>query len=455
MKPNRAEAYRLLHEGSIALAHVEANGMRIDTAKLEAMIKSATKTVERKRAQLKEDDVYKLWKRKYKHKTKLGNKQQLADILFNEMGFKSHVKTEKGENPSGNEENLRQVDHPFVKLYIDTDKIRNIRDTFLKGIQRETYNGFLHPLFDLNHARTYRSSSSKINFQQIPTRTEMGRKVRKVFVPRDNDHVLVEVDYGSLEVRIAACYNKDPVLIDYIQHGDMHKDLAAKCYKVNPDQVNKDMRYMGKNGFVFPEFYGSFYKQCAPALWAAIDQYQFEVNGIPIREHLKKKGIKKLGECDFNEQPKRGTFEAHIKSVEDEFWSTFSVFDKWRHEWVKKYIKRGWFEMLSGFVCQGAYGRNKIFNYSIQGAAFHCLLWSLIELVKEMTKRKMKSKIIGQIHDSIVADVLKRELDDYLALIKRIMTEDIRKAWDWIIIPLIIEAEVAKDSWYNKEKIEI
>ena len=95
-------------------------------------------------------------------------------------------------------------------------------------------------------------------------------------------------------------------------------------------------------------------------------------------------------------------------------------------------------------------------NYPIQGSAFHCLLWSLIQLQKEIKKRKMKTLIIGQIHDSILADVPTKELRTYCELAKEIMTERLLKHWKWIIVPMEVDCEVAPagKSWFEKKGIE-
>ena len=88
--------------------------------------------------------------------------------------------------------------------------------------------------------------------------------------------------------------------------------------------------------------------------------------------------------------------------------------------------------------------RNEVINYPIQGSAFHCLLWSLTQLVlKHLKKHKMKSIIIGQIHDSIIADVPEEETDDYIALANRVMVDSVRRKWDWIITPLETEAAIS------------
>ena len=224
--------------------------------------------------------------------------------------------------------------------------------------------------------------------------------------------------------------------------------------------VSKQMRYCGKNMFVFPSFYGSFYKQCAPNLWKAIKEHKLKLNGgIPLKKHLKKEGYSELGDCDFdNDDEQPGTFVDHIKQVEKSFWKDrFQVYADWKRKWFSDYEATGSISTLTGFQISGNYKRNDIINYPIQGSAFHCLLWSLIELNKQLKKRKMKSKIVGQIHDSIVADVHKKEVDEYLQLAKEIMTKRIRKAWKWIIVPLDVEAEVTPlgGNWFDKKEVPL
>jgi DNA polymerase I-like protein with 3'-5' exonuclease and polymerase domains len=174
---------------------------------------------------------------------------------------------------------------------------------------------------------------------------------------------------------------------------------------------------------------------------------------------LEKQGIKELGECNPRRRPRPGTFEFRVKEVEELFWKKrFTVYDQWKKDWFAAFQKNGGFKTLTGFWIgaiggkQGLLKRNDVSNWPIQGAAFHCLLWTLIQLTKEIRKRKMKTKVVGQIHDSVIADVPEREIQDYLEMAKRIMTVDLPKAWTWINVPLDTEAEVCPlgGSWHTK-----
>ena len=142
-----------------------------------------------------------------------------------------------------------------------------------------------------------------------------------------------------------------------------------------------------------------------------------------------------------------------MEGVEQRFQDRFPQWRDRKEDWWKRYLKTGRFRLLTGFEIEGVYSRNNLYNYPIQGPAFHILLWSLIRLVK--WTRKRKTKIVGQIHDSIVADVHLDELDEYLEEAKRVMTVDVRNHWKWIVTPLEIEAEVAEDNWFNKRSVQI
>lgn len=460
MKPAQEDAYKLFHRGAIELAHVEANGMRVDVDRLERNIEKTSTRIDELTGRLKQDDVWTLWKRRFQQRASLGSPVQLAKVIYDEMGYKPKGSTKLGKRAKTDVDTLSKIDLPFVEDYLKLKKLQKLHGTYLKGVQREVHDGFLHPVFNLHFVKTYRSSSDSPNFQNFPIRDlEIGKLIRACIVPRE-DHSLVEIDYGAIEVRVAACYTHDKRLIEYCKDPttDMHRDMAVKCYKLRPSQVSKDTRYCTKSEFVFPEFYGSYYVRCAQNMWEAIDEQRLTlIDTIPIglKEHLATKGIKKLGKCNPKYASIKGTFEHHIKQVEKQFWEDFSGYARWKDQWVADYQKNGGFDLLTGFRVDGVYSRNQILNGAIQGVAFHLLLWSLITLNRWLRKNKMKTKIVGQIHDSIMADVHKDEMQDYLQMAKRIMTIGVRKYWPWIIVPLVIEAEASSISWFDKKEIEI
>lgn len=442
-EPTTRDAYKLLHDGALALARVEQAGMRIDVDGLDGAIQRASAQIKSLTQDLKGSDEWRLWRRRFGERASIGSREQLGKILFQELGNKVGAITRTGKVQM-DEAQLEQVGTPFTRKYLKLEKLNKMRSTYLTGIRREVQGEYLHPSFNLHLVTTYRSSSDSPNFQNIPIRDpKMGKPIRSCFIPRDG-HVLVEIDYGALEFRIAACHWKDEAMIAYAcdPNLDVHRDMAAECFCIDSDEVTKQARFYAKNQFVFPTLYGSWYKNTAQNLWQAAEQNKLvDSSGVELIDRMAEQGV-----C-------RDDYERHVQGVEREFQARFPEWTRRKELWWDKYLKRGWFRMMSGFTVRGAYSRNFLMNCPVQGPAFHILLWSLTRLVKRT--KKWRTKIVGQIHDSIVADVHRDELDDYLALAKRTMTEDVREAMPWVVTDLEIEAEVAETNWFEKKAVEV
>lgn len=466
-----AQAYRLLHEGVKALSIVESNGARIDVPYLKKTIKNTRKEIAGIEQEIKGHKIGKAWRREFGEKTNYGSAEQLTHVLFNVFGFTPtehkwvRSKNTKKKRYKADAASLETIDDPFVKSYLKCEKLKHATGTFLQGILSEVVGEFVHVNFNLHTAVTYRSSSSQFNYQNLPIRDPvLGAMIRQAFIPRRGRRI-IESDYGGIEVKIAACYHKDPVMMEYLndKSKDMHRDMAAQCYKIKPDQVSKMARYCAKNMFVFPQFYGSYFAQCAPNLWDAITTHSLEVDGKSLKEILARKGIVELGATESNyetgriETPK-GTFLDHIRNVENDFWKNrFKVYAKWKRDWFADYQRKGYFETKTGFRIEGVFARNDVINYPVQGPAFHCLLRSLIEIQRRIKKNRMDTLIIGQIHDSIISDVPDDEVQDYLGIVKEVMVDWLPKQWEWIIVPLEVEAEMTEidGSWYGKKEVKI
>ena len=461
MKVSSYQALKLFQDASEALAQVEAAGIRIDTDYLARAKAKTGKRIVRLDRELRSDPLWGKWRRRFGSKANMGNRRQLGEVLKAE-GFETDKVTYKTGQMAVDEEFLAKVDHPFAKKYVEAEKLRKVKSTYLEGIEREVVDGRLHPFFHLNTARSMRGSSSQPNFQSIPVRDpEQGKIVRQAFVPDlpEDGHpfLIVENDFKTLEVNISCCYHHDPALIEYVSNPkkDLHRDMAAQLYKLKKEEVSKDTRYCGKNGFVFPSFYGSYWAQIAPRMWEMIGEKKLvNRDGASLFDHLKEKGIRKLGSCD-PENRDEGTFAAHVREVEKHFWNVrFPTYNQWKKDTWEAYQKVGGFEYLTGFVVNGVYAKNDVLNYCIQGTAFHCLLWVLIRLVRWLRKNRMRSRAVGQIHDSIVGSVWEPELQDYLGKVRELVSVDLPKAWPWIIVPMTIEAEVVDQgkSWHDKRE---
>lgn len=178
-------------------------------------------------------------------------------------------------------------------------------------------------------------------------------------------------------------------------------------------------------------------------------------DGVGLLDVLAEQGITELGDMEDRE-PEAGTFAERVWKVEKDFWGKrFKVYDQWRRDWYDAYLKVGHFDMLTGFRCSGVYSRKEVCNYPIQGAAFHCLLWCLVQLNRWLRKNKMRSMIVGQIHDSMLIDAYKKELEAVIQKAKEIITVDLPRFWRWICVPITVEMEASDKNWFEKEPLEI
>lgn len=475
LKPATPEAYALLQRGAIAMARLEATGLRIDTAYLEQSITDVKKRIADLESLIHSSKEYKLWTKTYGNETNLEAPKQLGRVIFDILGHKRNpfmvVREVRGDDYEEDKEarernNEAAFEHlrskiPFINYCFEAKKLRKALGTYLYGIQREVIDGYVHPFFDLHTTRSYRPSCSMPNFQNQPVRNKLISKIiRSCVIPR-KDHELLEVDYSTQEVRTSYFHNKDKNLLYDIMHGDMHRDRSKELFfltDADMDSANGKMcRYIGKNKFVFLQFYGGHHTKCAPDLWDAISLYELKTaEGVSLFEHLKKNGIKRLGDCEENKDPIPGTFEYHVKKVQDRMWKErYPTYSQWKEDWWHRYQINGGFNTFTGFCIEGVLRRNQVLCIPIQGCAFHILLWSVIEIQQEMLRKKMRSKIINQVHDNMLIDTYKRERSDVIELIQRIALKKVAEHYKWISCPLAMEFELCADNWYNKVPLEV
>jgi DNA polymerase I-like protein with 3'-5' exonuclease and polymerase domains len=490
---NSQKAYQLFHDGILALSRTEMQGFRVDVDYIKRKLEFLQRKMERCERKFKESDFYADWQKNTKGVVNINSGPQLGEYLYTvkKLTPAKYTKGGKtGENKKGStdEEALKQLGIPELNSYYE-EKTRIKKSTdVLSGFLSEQVDGVLHPFYNLHLARTFRSSNSDPNMQNVPIRDEeMMQICRKAIYPRIG-HQLLEVDFGQLEVRISACYNKDEKLIYDILHGDMHTDMAAEIFMIDDicDKLNsknpvtktghKLLRQAAKNGFVFAEFYGDYYKNTAENLacnWGKlpkIGKWKYgqgpiiDEIGKPFRpyylsDHLIGKGIKEFGSVSKTERGWIASgFMKHIKDIEDNFWNVrYKIYKQWKEDWFEQYQKTGYIDSLTGFRFSGVMNKKETSNYPVQSAAFHCLLWSLVQFDKFIIENNLDSRIIGQIHDSLIIDVNPKELDLVGKTIHRITTNDLLKYWEWVIVPLEIDASICPvdGSWVEKTKYEL
>lgn len=448
INPKIYDAYQLLHEGVLAFSRAEQQGIRIDLNYCEKTKIKLSARIEKLETEFYETSFYRHWSHS------IGNKKpniysmtQLASFLYKVKKIEPIYTTKSGQGAT-DEEALNELGIPELNSLLKIRKLKKVRDTYLEAFIREQVDGYIHPSFNLHLVKTFRSSSDSPNFQNIPKRDkEAMRIVRGALYPRPG-HLLLEADYSGLEVRIAACFHQDPVMLKYIKDPttDMHRDMAQQLFFISewdPDK-HKILRNATKNGFVFPQFYGSYYKNCAIGLasswckmprkgnWKQTDG--IEIDGEPLGMNFHRNKITSMEK-----------YIQHVKEIENHFWNVrFKKYTQWKERWWKEYQKKGYFDLKTGFRCSGVMSKNDVINYPVQGSAFHCNLWAFTRLDEYIQANDLDSRIIGQIHDSIVMDVHPEELNLICKVIKQITCKELPENWKWINVPLDVEIDVGK-----------
>jgi len=434
------KVYKLYHEGLLALIDAECTGIKVDEEYYINLNIELTKKMEREFTKIMHSPSVQKFKDVTKRDPTFVKKSDgkysfstldVKQLLFEIEKNKPSKMTEKG-NISLDKEVMESMKSSFCKSRLRLSKLQKVRDAFLKPFLTNVYNGRIYPSYNLHIARSGRSSSSDPNFQNIPKHDpEVKEMIRKGIIT-DKGFKLAESDYSSMEVKVIACHSKDPVLIKYINSGaDPHKDQAALIFKTSIDNITVDMRNCSKSLFVFPEFYGSWYKMVAGDLWDACKDLKC-VDGRKALAPWK----------NYN------SFESHMKVVEDHFWYRFSVVKKWQEQRRKSYEKLGYVESFIGYRRGGYLKRTQICNTDVQCDAFHCLLKSFVLLNNERKEKEWETTMPGQIHDAILFE--KDDNEDIFPVVQDIMCNQLAKEFKWLIVPMEVKSEIGENWAYMK-----
>jgi len=436
MAMNGYTGYNLLLEGAKALCDVEQTGLHIDVQHYKeqhAILFGRMNSLKKKLKMTKEAEI---WKKQMGKELNPQSNDQIIKLVYDILKIDTGM-----EKRTVNHEVLEDMDTPFSNQLLLFKKLKGIKDK-IEDILREQVNGVLHPSFGLHVNVTYRSESQNPNFQNVQKRDALAKRIVRKGIKPSEGNVLGELDYEGIEVAIGCAHHNDPEMIKNVTDPstDMHRDSAAMLLKLPHKEITDSLRYLGKNNWVFPQFYGSYYEQCAKNLWKNI-QDEYTAKDILVIDHLKEKGIKNYKQ-----------FVNHVKSVEDWFWGIkFKVYDEWKTKIWEQYQKTGYIDLKSGFRIAGLFKKNDVTNYAIQGSAAHCLIWALIKLNNLFRINNMKTKIIGQVHDSILVDMLPSELKEVKKMAAKVMCTDTRKQFKWINIPLKVKMEVSaiNGNWFE------
>lgn len=452
------KAYNFFMRGNKEMAELQINGIQMDTVhykKTRKLLKSRIKKIKKR---LEEGREARAFIKKYNRPILLTSNQDLGELFYNILG-QEPVYTKKN-NYKTDKKTLEKFNLPFVKKLFEKKKYEKALGTYLAQFEREiTEKGKIHPFFDLHIPISYRSSSSMPNWQNQPKRDkEIKKMIRSGMIP-SKGCVLSEIDFSGSEVIASASCHKDPKFIGYLEDKstDMHRDNASDLlllphemfehtndYTEEQMSLIKDIRFFAKNAWTFAQFYGDWYGSCAPVFWANVIEDGLKLpNGMTCQEWLEDKGIYELGTFEHG-KPTPGSFLEHCQRVENKMWNErFPQYTQWKKDIVEFYQTYGYIDNMFGFRFTGLMTNNQCTNFPIQSASFHLLLYTLIETQKMIKRKNLRTKLVGQVHDSIIGNVPKDEIKIYHKEVHKIVS-NLKNVFKWLVVPMEIEAEITK-----------
>lgn len=463
----KGNGYDLFLEGLFAFTDTEEEGWKVDLEYYDKVLRHLKRTEKKYKEDIQQSEENQLWIKKEGANINVASSPQLRKLFFDYLELEPTKYTKSTKNKkegkkteSVDAEALEDLSkHSLIASHLtNIRKNKTIKDK-IKAFKREAVNGVIHPSYNLHIPTTFRSSCNSPNMQNNFKRDAYAKMLIRSGIISDKGFRLVAKDYSGVEVSTGCFYHKDPVMMEYVETGAgrMHTDQAIELFFLDEKEFfkvvkkgekwAKAIRHIAKNMFVFPEFYGDWYGNCAQTIWKEIqDMYLDDDKELLLLDHLYSYGIKKYED-----------FEKHVQEIEDYFWNKkFVVYRDWKEDFWEEYQSTGKIEMLTGFTCTDVLNRNEAVNKPIQGTAFHLLLWAYIQTNKQIKRRSMISRQIGQIHDDMLSRVPDHELETYHQLTEEIETTKIRKHWKWINVPLIVETEISdlNGNWHKMEEIK-
>lgn len=387
-----------------ALADMEFEGIRVDTD----FLKEYSVELERE-AKKNEENVY----RQAGVRFNLSSPKQLGEVLFEKLQLDPKAKkTKSGQYATGEDVLLKLASrNQIVDDILAYRELTKLKSTYVDAlplmINKRTQR--VHTSYAQAVAVTGRLSSNNPNLQNIPIRSERGREIRKAFIPRDDDHILLSADYSQIELRIVAAISGDPAMCEAFQRQkDIHNATAAKVYGIEEAAVTKEQRYKAKS-----VNFGIIYGQGA----------------FGLADNL-------------------GISRTEAKEIIDNYKKQFVNIQKYMDDMINFARDHGYVQTLMGrkrwlkdinsanFTVRGYAERNAI-NSPIQGTAADMIKLAMININRAFRERNFRSKMVLQVHDELVFDAVKEEAE----IIKPVILECMRNA---LILPngVPVEAEI-------------
>ena len=371
------------------LAKMESNGVKIDINGLKQISEEQAKEI----ADI-ENSIYEIAGTTFN----IGSPKQLGEILFDKLQIKAPAKkTKTGQYPTG-EEVLQKIinENPIVQHILDYRSLTKLKSTYVDALPSlvSPYDGLIHTSFNQAVTATGRLSSNNPNLQNIPVRTDKGREIRKAFVPRDENHILLAADYSQIELRIIAHLSGDQAMQSAFREGlDIHADTAARVYGVDIKDVTSEMRRNAK-----AVNFGIIYGMSAFGLAERLKISRSEASEI-IKNYFKEYvGIQEYIDKQVDFAKQYGYVETMLGR--------------------RRYLR----DINSGNSVVRNFAERNAINAPIQGSSADMIKIAMTNIYNEMKARDLKSKMILQVHDELVFDVHKEELDILSELVKDKMT---------------------------------
>jgi len=384
------------------LCQMEYEGVRIDGEFLKNYSKVLAKSIAKE-----EKAIYKLAGVDFN----IASPKQVGQVLFEKMKIPYRWrKTASGQYSTDVEKmNELSADNEIIQKILEYRKFSKLKSTYVDALPLmiNEKTGRVHSNFNQARAATGRLSSENPNLQNIPIKNDAGREIRKAFIPRDKDHILLAADYSQIELRLIADISKDEFMLDAFNKGlDFHKATAAKVYDVPFDKVTAEQRRNAKT-VNFSIIYGA-------------------------------------GATNLSRQ--LGIKRSEAKDLIETYFSQFKGLKTFMDETVNYARENGYVKTLAGRkrILRDINSRNGLarsnsermaINTPIQGSAADMIKLAMIEIHKTMKEKAYKSKMIMQVHDELVFDIYKPELEEMTAMI----VEKMKNALPELSVPIIVE----------------
>lgn len=389
------------------LCTMEENGVKLDKKALRQF------AVELEASLLElRDTIYELSGQEFN----ISSPKQLGEILFDKLKISADAKKTKTKQYSTSEDVLiRLTDrHPVVGKVLEFRSLKKLLSTYVEALPKmiNTRTGFIHTSYNQAVAATGRLSSNNPNLQNIPIREEKGREIRKSFIPRTDENVLLSADYSQIELRLMAHMSQDPLMIEAFQKGeDIHTATASKIFDVPPEKVSKEQRGKAKTAN-FGIIYG------------------ISAFGLSQRMNIPRTDAKQLIDNYFNTYARvRNYMDEMVQSARDKGYVE-TMLGRRRH--LRDILSRN-------AVVRGFAERNAI-NAPIQGSAADIIKIAMIRIQEILYGNNYKTKMILQVHDELVLDVFTEELDD----VKPMIIREMENAYS-LSVPLLVDAGIGNN----------